>query len=519
MRLNVKSLLPGFKLASGAVGLALLAVIAGATFARQAPLAPQAKQGTTPLRTDAKLEQITSKLERDVPQWMKEADVPGLSIALVRDGRLVWHHGFGLKDSKTKEPVTEDTVFEAASLSKPVFAYAVLKLVDAGKFDLDKPLNQYLPGDYDVGPDPRLGQITAHRVLSHTTGFPNWRPRGGALKIYFTPGEKFSYSGEGFIYLSKVIEHVTGEKVNDFMRRTVFEPLGMTSSSYVWQSSYDTLKSSRHNSVGQPTEQNKPAEANAAASLQTTARDYGRFIAAILNGTGIGNETLKQMLTPQIKVDEGGMNTTARPANRLSPNVEWGLGWGLQETNDGPSFWHWGDNGDTRAFVEAFERQKLGVVVFTNSANGLSFMSELVDEAVGGQQPALAWIKYDSYKSPARLLLKKIIADGAETGLRDYRHWRNGRAASEVISEAQMNRLGYDLLLQIHRVKDAIEVFKLNVEDHPQSSNTYDSLGEAYAVDGNKELAIKNYQRSVELDPQNANGLERLKKLRETPKD
>ena len=87
-----------------------------------------------------------------------------------------------------------------------------------------------------------------------------------------------------------------------------------------------------------------------------------------------------------------------------------------------------------------------------------------------------------------------------------------------MISEAQMNRLGYDLL-QVNRVKDAIEVFKLNVEDYPQSSNTYDSLGEAYAVDGNKELAIKNYQHSLELDPQNANGAERLKKLRETAKN
>lgn len=505
----------GSGLAGCAAALAMLALVAGAALAWQAPAAPQANNASTPLRT-SKLERIASQLEHDVPQWMKEADLPGLSIALVRDGGVVWQHGFGVKDTKTKEPVTDDTVFEAASLSKPVFAYAVMKLVDAGKFDLDKPLNQYLPGDYDVGPDARLAQITGRRVLSHTTGFPNWRQRGGQLKIYFTPGEKFSYSGEGFVYLAKVIERVTGEKLNDFMKDTVFESLGMTSSSYVWQSSYDTLKASRHNSVGQPTEQNKPTEANAAASLHTTASDYGRFVAAMLNGTGLKKETLKQMLTPQIRVDEGGMNTTVRPANRLSQTVEWGLGWGLQETSDGPSFWHWGDNGDTRAFVEAFERQKIGLVVFTNGANGLSFMSELVDEAVGGQQPALAWIKYDSYKSPAKLLLKKIIADGAEAALRDYRQLRIGKPASELINEAQMNRLGYDLLYQVNRVKDAIEVFTLNVEDYPQSSNTYDSLGEAYAVDGNKELAIKNYQRSVELDPRNDNAVVRLKKLRES---
>src|SRR5499426_3611769 len=185
-----------------------------------------AKPDLTQLRTKEKKEQLIAKLEQGVPQLMKDGDVPGLSIALLRDAELVWRHGFGVKNTKTNEPVADDTVFEAASLSKPVFAYAVLKLLDAGKFDLDKPLNQYLPGNYDVGEDQRLSQITARHVLSHTPGFPNWRPQGGALKIHFTPGERFSYSGEGFVYLSKVIERVTGEKFNEFMKRMVFDPLG-----------------------------------------------------------------------------------------------------------------------------------------------------------------------------------------------------------------------------------------------------------------------------------------------------
>jgi CubicO group peptidase (beta-lactamase class C family) len=481
-------------------------------------IATQPKSAPKPLNPSTGVHEITSRLERDIPTLMKEADVPGLSIALVRNGEVGWQHAFGLKDAKTHEPVTENAVFEAASLSKPVFAYAVMKLVDAGKFDIDKPLNQYLPGDYDVGPDPRLAQVTARRVLSHTTGFPNWRGRDATLKIYFTPGEKFSYSGEGFVYLSKVIEHISGEKFNDFMKRMVFDPLGMTSSSYVWRADYDTLKTSRHNSVGQPTGQNKPNTANAAASLHTTAHDYARFIAAMLNATGLNKETLRQMLTPQIKVDEGGSNTTGRTADKLSPSVAWGLGVGLQRTTDGLSFWHWGDNGDSKAYFVAFEKQKTGVVVFANSANGLAIMPEIVDEAVGGQQPALAWLKYESYKSPARMLLKNILANGAETALQEYRRWRSDHPSDELIKEAQMNRLGYDLLA-MKRVKDAIEVFKLNIEDYPQSSNAYDSLGEAYMIDGNKELAIKNYQRSVELNPGNTNGVETLKKLRETQKE
>jgi CubicO group peptidase (beta-lactamase class C family) len=472
------------------------------------------KPSFTPLQTKAKKEQVIAKLEQGIPQLMKDGDVPGLSIALLRDGELIWHHGFGVKNTKTNEPVDDTTVFEAASLSKPVFAYAVLKLFDAGKFDLDKPLNQYMPGNYDVGEDQRLGQITARHVLSHTPGFPNWRPRGGALKIHFTPGDRFSYSGEGFVYLSKVIEHVTGEKFNDFMKKTVFDTLGMTSSSYVWQEKYETLKTFRHNSVGEVTGRNKPEQPNAATSLHTTAQDFGRFVSAILKGTGLKKETLKQMLTPQVKLSESGTNNTARSPEKLSQSLSWGLGWGLQTTADGVSFWHWGDNGDSKAYIVAFERQKMGVVIFANSVTGLSIVPEIVELAVGGDQPALAWLKYETYKSPGRVLLKNILAKGADAALGEYRQWRQGRAAGAVVNENQMNRIGYDLL-SARRVKDAIEVFKQNVSDYPQSANTYDSLGEAYMVNGDRELAIKNYERSVELAPNNTNGIETLKKLRE----
>lgn len=479
--------------------------------------APTTAQAPTPL-TRATLIETTARLKKMMPGLLIDGEVPGLSLALVRDGKLAWHQGFGVMNSTTKEPVTDSTVFEAASLSKPVFACAVMKLVDTGQFDLDKPLREYLPGDYDVGPDPRLGRITGRRVLSHTTGFPNWRPEGGALQIFFEPGERFSYSGEGYVYLAKVIEHVSGETFNDFMKKMVFGPLGMSSSSYIWQPDYEARKASRHNVFGQPTEQTKPNAANAAASLHTTAQDYGLFVAAILSGTGLKKATVRQMLTPQVRVGESGPNSTSRPADRLSPTISWGLGWGLQNTADGLSFWHWGDNGNTRCFVLAFERQKLGIVIFTNSANGLSIVPEIVDAAIGGEQPALAWLKYDSYRSPARTLLKNIMAKGADTALGEYRDSRKGRAPGMTLDEGQMNRLGYDLLYGAKRVKDAILVFKLNVDDHPQSSNTYDSLGEAYMVDGNSELAIRNYERSIELDHNNKHGIETLKKLREEKK-
>ena len=473
---------------------------------------PRVRTLSAPLQTEAKKDDLIARLERSIPQLLTDADVPGLSIALLRDGELVWHRGFGVRNSVTKEPITDDTIFEAASLSKPVFAYAVLKLVESGKLDLDTPLNKYLPGTYDVGEDARLSQVTARRVLSHTTGFPNWRPRGDSvLKMHFAPGERFSYSGEGFVYLAKVVEHLTDEKFEAFMKRMVFDQLGMSNSSFVWRDEYDKLKIYRHDSVSAPTGQNKVTTANAAASLQTTARDYGRFVAAILKGTGLKKEIAKLMLTPQIKVGES-INSVARPAGALSPHLSWGLGWGLQNTDEGTSFWHWGDNGDSKAYVVAFNKQQTGVVVFTNSANGLSIIREIISGSVGGFHPALALLNYESYTSPGRILFKSILAKGADAALREYREQRKARPASETVNEAQTNRIGYNLL-GMKKVRDAIEVFKLNVEDYPQSSNAYDSLGEAYMVNGDKEPAIKNYQRSIELNPDNTNSVEMLKKL------
>jgi CubicO group peptidase (beta-lactamase class C family)/Tfp pilus assembly protein PilF len=469
-----------------------------------------------PLQTSAKPAQVIARLEARLPRLMKEGEVPGLAIALVRDGELAWHRGFGVKNSKTKEPVDDATVFEAASLSKPVFAYAVLKLVDQGKFDLDKPLNQYLPGNYYVGDDARLSKITARRVLSHTSGLPNSRGQD-KLKIYFNPGERFSYSSEGVLYLAKVIEHLTGEKLEDFMKQTVFEPLGMTGSSYIWQESYDKLKAYRHNLLGAPVGQHRlPPElrysAYAPGSLSTTPRDYGRFIRAMLNGTGLKPETRKLMLTPVAYVCEGGGSSIENPQAKRLSDVAWGLGWGLQTTKDGLSFWHWGDNGDSQAFVVAFDQPKLGVVFFANSANGLSIAREIVAEAVGGAQPALDWLGYERYNSPSRVLFRQIIAQGATAALREYRSKGVGRPASEALDERHLTILGYDLL-GLKRVDDALEVFKLNVSLYPQSANAYDSLAEGYEAAGDKASAIKNFKRSLELNPKNSNATEHLKKL------
>jgi CubicO group peptidase (beta-lactamase class C family) len=455
---------------------------------------------------------LSAKLEKAIPRLMREGDVPGVSVALIENGEIVYSRGFGIKNANTRGPVETDTIFEAASLSKPVFAYAVMKLVDAGKLDLDTPVVKYLPGSY-VENDNRVNAITARLVLSHTTGFPNWRPFGQPLKIYFEPGSRFSYSGEGFVYLQKVVEHIAGKGLTEVMKEMVLDPLGMRSSSYVWQDIYDTRIAVGHSEAGIARVVRKPSEPNAAASLHTTATDYARFMTALLNGTGLKPETRSKMLTPQVKVNEGCVNCTFAVPGPLSERVGWGLGVGLEQTGLGPGFWHWGDNNsEYHCFMAAFEGKKTGIVIFTNSGNGLSIVPEITSITFGIKLPAFDWLHYEPYNSPAKIMFQSVLTQGAAAVLIKYRESRTSASKSEVLSESQMNGLGYRLL-QKGKASDAVEIFKQNVADYPASANAYDSLGEAYTKVGDKEQAIKNYKKSLELNPENKNAVQALKKL------
>ena len=349
-------------------------------------LSPAQRAGTTGTAA------AVSMLTHDIPAVMKKGNVPGMSIALIRGGTTTWLHGFGVKNAKTGGPVTMDTVFEAASLSKPVFAYGVLKLVDQGKLGLDVPLTTYLPKPYIDG-DGRLNKITARIVLSHRTGFPNWRGSDGLLPINFNPGERFSYSGEGYIYLQHVVEQVTGKPLDEYMTEAVFKPLGMTNSSYVWQPHFDDLTATGHDAQGNPVNLWKPKEGGAASSLNTTARDYALFVDAILNGKGLSPSVLHQMETPQIAVDPACRICLKQAPKELSKNLFWGLGWGIQRKDGHTTLWHWGDNGEFKAFVMADPKAKSGVVMFANGINALDVAKPIIDEAMDTDSLAFEWLK------------------------------------------------------------------------------------------------------------------------------
>jgi CubicO group peptidase (beta-lactamase class C family) len=335
---------------------------------------------STEFKSKVPAKRIMEEIEQKIPQLMQEFSVPGLSVALIKDARVVWSKGFGVRSLDTKEAVITDTIFEAASLSKPVFAYAVLKLCEKGALDLEKPLADYLSEPY-ITDEPRIKVVTARHVLTHTTGFPNWRD-GPNLRFTYNPGERFSYSGEGFVYLQTVVEKITAKPLHQYLKQEIFEPFAMKSSSFIWLESFASSSAMGHDPQGKAGFKAKPEKANAAASLHTTSGDYAKFVAEVMKPSAkdrfhLSEKMTDAMLKEQVKVND---------------SLAWGLGWGVQLAKSGESFFHWGNNNNRfKNFIGFSRNQKIGLAVFTNSGNGLKLCKKLVPLAIGGDHPAFSW--------------------------------------------------------------------------------------------------------------------------------
>ncbi|PHV06851.1 serine hydrolase [Janthinobacterium sp. BJB412] len=302
--------------------------------------------------------------------------VCGVTIAVVKSRKLdSIESATGCSPAPT---LNSDSIFQAASLSKPVFAYAVLKLLAQGKLDLDVPVVKYLPQGYrhrfyplkaepsDLVTDPRLQAITVRMVLNHTSGLPNWA--SGPLNFDSTPGTKWEYSGEGYVLLQRAVEAVTNQPLDQFMSSQVFKPLAMNHSGYVWNEgiAQHLLPGAKAN--GTPRAAMDLRSPIAAFSLYTSAADYGRFLVEVLNDDAV----IKQISGSPVTVDP-------------SLGLSWGLGWGIERDQDHRYIWQWGNNTGYRAFVIASIQTGDGFVMLTNSENGLELAEPMTQIILPGE--------------------------------------------------------------------------------------------------------------------------------------
>ncbi|MEP7322918.1 MAG: serine hydrolase, partial [Saprospiraceae bacterium] len=306
-----------------------------------------------------------SNMDTFLKSQMDSLNIPGLSFAIINDDQVIYHKNLGVTNMDTKEPVTNETIFDAASMTKTPFALMVLRMVEKGILDLDKPLYTYLP-NADIAQDDRYKLITARMVLSHTTGFPNWRffNKDGKLDIKFTPGTKYLYSGEGYEYLADVLAHqlkISKNDLQEIFNKEIGEPLAMNKTYFTWNDWVKKRRAAGHVdgkvSDGYGITESKP-DFYASYSMQTEALNYAKLIISIMKEELLQKSSYNEMLKVQY------------PTASDSPNSQWGLGIGIRESDNGVEYYHNGFNSNFTSDFMFNKEKRFGYVFFTNCNKG-----------------------------------------------------------------------------------------------------------------------------------------------------
>lgn len=435
------------------------------------------------------------------------------SALVAENGKVIFKKGFGQANMEWDIPNQPDTKFRLGSISKQFTALLIVKLAEEGKLKLDVPITTYLP-DY---PKENGDKITIHNLLTHTSGIPNYTSAPNFLKdksrtpytpeefiktfnklpLDFKPGEKFSYSNSGYFLLGYIIEKITGKTYEQYLQEIILTPLKMTNTGY---DHFEVILKNRASGY----EKNGKNISNAsfidmsipyaAGSLYSTVEDLYLWDQALYTNKLLSQKSMESLFKPYIKAWDG----------------FYGYGWSIKEVDNGNKgklkiIEHGGGINGFNTNIARVPADK-NLVVLLNNTGGT---------VLGEITAAIGAILYDQpfnqpKKSLALDLLDVFSAKGTAAGLETYKKLKND--PTYAIKEGDMNRVGYQLL-QDGKKKEAIEVFKINVEAFPKSGNVYDSLGEAYLANGDKKMAITNYSKSVELDPSNEGGKKALEEL------
>ncbi|HVE57254.1 MAG TPA: serine hydrolase [Pyrinomonadaceae bacterium] len=462
--------------------------------------------------TNAFAQQNVQKIDGLVKQYYDFGQFNG-SILVAEKGKVIYKKGFGMANMEWSIPNNTDTKFRIGSVTKQFTATLILQLVEEGKIKLDGKLSDYLT-DYrkDTG-----DKVTIHQLLNHTSGIPSYTglpnffaeisrdpysvtdfvKKFASGDLEFEPGSKFSYNNSGYFLLGAIIEKVTGKSYEAVLKERILDPLGMTNTGF---DHHATLLQKR--ASGYEKTPNGYANAPyldmslpyAAGSIYSTVEDLFKWDQSLYEDKILSAESKKLMFTPGLSNYGYGFGISDQPIGKTDQKTKV-----IQHSG--------GINGFNSLLTRLVDRQQT-VIILDNVGLGRYHgnITNSIISILNGQP-------FDApKKSIAETLYKIAVEKDAASAVAEYRKLKAENSPTYDFSENELNTLGYQLV-GLKRLKDAIEIFKLNVEMFPASSNPYDSLGETYLADGQKELALANYKKAAELDPKNANALLIVRRL------
>ena len=437
------------------------------------------------------------------------------TVLVAENGKVIYKKGFGMANMEWKIPNTPDTKFRLGSITKQFTATLILQLVEQGKVKLDGKLSDYVP-EYrkDIG-----AKVTVHQLLDHTSGIPSYTGVPGFFRdvsrnpytvddfvkkyassdLEFEPGSKFSYNNSGYFLLGAIIEKVTGKPYEQVLKEKILDPVGMKNTGFDHHATILEKRAAGYARTGDSYNNAAYLDMSipyAAGSMYSTVEDLYLWDQALYTDRLLSAASKELMYKPNLNNYAYGWDVTPVSFGKsIAPVSRIAHGGGI--------------NGFSTTIVR-FPVQKNLIVILDNAADGVDGLSREIVNILYNQP-------HDLPKLPlADLLFKTVNEKGVAAAVAQYRDLKANRPKVYDFSEPQLNRLGYQLL-QAKKTKEAIEVFKLNVEAYPEGFNTYDSLGEAYMIDGNTELAIQNYKKSLELNPNNTGASVVLKRLEAKP--
>ena len=434
---------------------------------------------------------------------------------VAENGKVIYKQGFGLANMEWGIPNTPDTRFRLGSITKQFTAMLTLQLVDQGKIKLDGKLSDYLP-DYraDIGQ-----KVTIHNLLTHTSGIPSYTDQPGFFEnvsrnpykvadfvkkyasgdLQFEPGSMFVYNNSGYFLLGAIIERVTGKSYEEVLKENILDPVGMKNTGY---DHHDTLIQKRAAGYTKTADGYTNAAyldmsiPYAAGSMYSTVEDLFLWDQALYGDKLISAKSKELMFKPFLQDYAYGWNV-ANASFKLNDQPV-------------PIIRHSGGINGFATVIVRLVNQKNLIVLLDNTGQNLGRLVESITNILYEQPYNLPKMSF------VAVLDKTIREKGVEAGIAEYRKLKATQSATYDFREPELNTLGYQLL-RSGKQKEAVEIFKLNIAEYPQAFNTYDSLAEAYLSINERDLAIQNYKKSLELNPKNTNASDSLKRLESPP--